>query len=908
MKKHEIKVGGLYTARVKNKHTTVRVDLIRPNDIGGTYYNVTDMSTGITTMFRSAAAFHSEVKQEGEQCDSFTSAPIAVAQSAPEKIVTATTQDLPTVEGEQRADPTGGHASKETTENAQTDYADATVIDQIDTLPLEPLGHRGPHDQGEARELMPEMFVGGEYSADPTESGDAATTRVVSSAMVLESTNHHMDQIGCAKTVVDSTKQETAPFQKANSLAAKIAAQSAKPRVPAMVAGYIPTDEQRAILEAILQILDGNGPKVLVVNAGAGSGKTSLLRMAEEVLHGTIQYCAYNRPLVDESRKKFKKAKCSTGHGLAFGPVGSNYKHRLNGERIRSKEVARMLGIESQVYEMADHSIVKDSPEWVEAAQNAGYGESGSRGAEPPTDWQPKKLKTIEAWQLAGYVSQALKKFSQTADSEIGAKHFTYVSGIDDVDAETGRRGYKNNDHLTQYLLPFARKFWDDVCDVNGTLPFIHDYYVKMWQLQPDAIIPANHVLLDEHQDTAPVFADVIQRQSATVVLVGDECQRIYDWRGAMNAADLFPDAPVLFLSQSFRFGQSVADVANSVLHGLDQPTKLNMKGLATIPSRVLLDLPTDEFGNVTASDRESEHVGKVCYLYRTNAGAIGRLLTEFDRGRRGCLIGKVDEVVKFVRGAQDLQSRPPRRTDHPELAAFENWKEVQEYVEEDPDGKDLKLMVDLIDKFTCKSILQALNDMPEERDADFVCGTAHKSKGREWDTVVLGADFPPAFKMVDSDCYLLYVAATRARLVLDLTTCTPFHPYKDKDGNEYPAIEVNYTVPVLSKEDLMFYLAAKNGPKTAPTPSQSGNGQSADPTPATASQANVATANGNGNARPPATEFTWTQFSGKWVVRGPLDAKVGDKVKVVKKSGASSNETIRNIVRKFDDACIYEV
>src|ERR1700690_1939350 len=73
MKKHEIKVGGLYRAKVGANVTTVRVDAIREvTKFAGTnrysgqsdyrdavVYDVTNMVTKRTTTFRSAAKFRS---------------------------------------------------------------------------------------------------------------------------------------------------------------------------------------------------------------------------------------------------------------------------------------------------------------------------------------------------------------------------------------------------------------------------------------------------------------------------------------------------------------------------------------------------------------------------------------------------------------------------------------------------------------------------------------------------------------------------------------------------------------------------------------------------------------------------------------------------------------------------------
>lgn len=877
MKKADIKVGGLYTARVDGKHTTVRVDDIRDRGgISGVHYTVTNLATGCTTVFHSAAKFKEEVT---------------------------------------KLDPTGLTADAWETKPLTANQAQMMFDAKDRAAELESLtqGITGPLDLPPVSEPVLEDSC---PFADESESTATATPPSLEQPTTTEEGEQCLDPIDTLVRIVESSNYSsghTVPC--ATGLAAKLAAANASrvTRVPETVAGYTPTDEQRAILEAVLDILsDPNAPKVLVVNAGAGSGKTSTLRMLEELLHGFIQYCAYNRPLVEESSRKFKKAKCSTGHALAYAPVGRDYKHRLNGARVRSWEVASKLGITD--YHVEGEPYPMGSPEWVEAAQAAGYDLGEDSNNLPPADFAPAPVKTLKAAFLAGCVTQALKKFSGTADREIAAKHFSYIPGVDAVDEETGRRGRENNDVVVQYLLPFAHKFWDDVCRVDGTLPFTHDYYFKMWQLRDDAVIPADHILLDEHQDTAPVFADIIRRQRATVILVGDECQRIYEWRGAMNAADLFPDAPILYLSQSFRFGQSVADVANSVLSHLQEPTKLRMRGLTTIPTRVLLDLPTDECGNPVADDRANEHVGSVCYLYRTNAGAVARILTEYGNKRYGHLVGKVDDVVKFVRAAQDLQQG--RRTSHPELAVFENWKEVQEYVEEDPDGGDLKLMVKLIDQFKCEPILEALNNMPSEDRADFICSTAHKSKGREWDTVVLGSDFPPLHKMGDSDVRLLYVALTRPRLVLDLTHCTPFHTYRDKDGHEHPKIEVEFTVPLPTADELALYQLTKLAescqpaglPQIAHVAPQSASGPTPAAAPETPARPPVAAGNGIPSARPPAAGFSWTNFGGKWSVRGPHGAELGKAVKVVRKNGTSSEEVLKKVVRDFPDACIYEV
>lgn len=65
MRKHEIKIGGVYTARVSGRLTTVRVEAIRERGYGTTirnmpYYDVTNLATGRRLTFRSAAKFRKE--------------------------------------------------------------------------------------------------------------------------------------------------------------------------------------------------------------------------------------------------------------------------------------------------------------------------------------------------------------------------------------------------------------------------------------------------------------------------------------------------------------------------------------------------------------------------------------------------------------------------------------------------------------------------------------------------------------------------------------------------------------------------------------------------------------------------------------------------------------------------------
>lgn len=230
----------------------------------------------------------------------------------------------------------------------------------------------------------------------------------------------------------------------------------------------------------------------------------------------------------------------------------------------------------------------------------------------------------------------------------------------------------------------------------------------------------------------------------------------IYGWLGNVDAMDELPGAFNTQLSKSFRFGPEIARVANGILDVLG--ADLRLTGHDPIRSQL----------------RKLERPDAI--LCRSNAHAIENVMTHLDKGLAVHLVGEGKEIIRFAKGAIRLQAG--QTTDHPELACFGTWGEVQDYVSLDAQGGELKLLVELIDKFGAQVIIDALEHMPKEEDADLIVSTAHKSKGREWDHVQLGDDFPEP----DEDGWqaeelrLLYVAATRGRLALDVGNVPYFH------------------------------------------------------------------------------------------------------------------------------------
>ena len=77
--------------------------------------------------------------------------------------------------------------------------------------------------------------------------------------------------------------------------------------------------------------------------------------------------------------------------------------------------------------------------------------------------------------------------------------------------------------------------------------------------------------------------------------------------------------------------------------------------------------------------------------------------------------------------------------------------------------------MVRMIEQHGTKKILSVLSAAMDPERADVLLSTAHKAKGREWDSVVIHGDFSQ--QPGEEEMRLLYVSATRAKRHLDHTS-----------------------------------------------------------------------------------------------------------------------------------------
>lgn len=470
-----------------------------------------------------------------------------------------------------------------------------------------------------------------------------------------------------------------------------------------------PTAEQQAAIDVF-----STGDN-LVLEAGAGTGKTSTLKLLAEVTSDKGLYIAYNRSIADEAAAKFpRNVQCRTAHSLAYRALGHEYKDRLGGGFQPWWKVSKALGIDSPL-------------------------RAGERF-----------LNTVTLTRLA---LEMVGNFCNSADPEITKYHRPFVDGL-----RTEQVDY--HPLLAEYLLPYAEKAWallQDPRDVQSAVKFSHDHYLKLWQLSGPKL-SVEYILFDEAQDANPVIADIVRQQTeAQIVAVGDRAQAIYGWRGAVDFMDSgLPGAERRFLTKSWRFGSAIAEQANLWLEKLDTP--LRLEGNEAIDS-VVHSLP------IEAPD---------AVLCRSNAGALDALLRAQAAGQKACLVGGATDISKFCAAAVELQNTG--KTFHRDLVAFSSWNEVVEYVKESRSAAgDLGTWVNILERYGVEVVRNAITTMTPEAQAEVSISTAHKAKGREWNSVRIAQDFEPPTdldgvprELGAAEVMLRYVAVTRAQVNLE--------------------------------------------------------------------------------------------------------------------------------------------
>jgi F-box protein 18 (helicase) len=463
----------------------------------------------------------------------------------------------------------------------------------------------------------------------------------------------------------------------------------------------------------------------LVINAGAGAAKTTtLLLYAKARPKSKILYLAYNKSIKEEAKKKFAE------HGLSN--VTIHTAHSLAYKDFSKIKVTNTFSLS----ELIEICKIKSK--------------SGNK---------------TDEYVLAKLIQDALNIYCNKTDNQLSVNDLALNADKELID--------KYYPYIINGVKILTKKM------KHGQIPFIHDYYLKLFQLKSNKL-PYNYILFDEGQDASPVMLDIFLKQDATKVIVGDSAQAIYGYRLAVNALQSV-DFENMMLSKSFRFGQNIASLANNIL---------SWKKLIRKHSN---NLVIEGVGGTKSEN-------STCYISRSNFGVLKSAIVEVEKQKPSSIYfeGGI-KGYSFLSNSQSINDllslfyRKPQNAKNPMLKSMKSLNEVIQYSERVGDielsnlakivqvyGKDLKHHIKYLYSICAK----------DKSYADITFSTAHKSKGMEYDRVFLSDDFTTLNKIrIFSEHYLsvsnkdislekereklneeiniLYVASTRTKNIL---------------------------------------------------------------------------------------------------------------------------------------------
>ena len=470
------------------------------------------------------------------------------------------------------------------------------------------------------------------------------------------------------------------------------------------------TAEQKKIIHT--DLLPGETLKIM---AFAGTGKTTtLVEYTKKRSNMRFLYIAFNKSVQLEAARKFpRNVTTRTTHALAFRAKGFKYKDRLV-KGFRANQVMTAL--------------------------------------------------KLEKYEDARFTMDTLANYLASADPKVSHHHIPPMA----------RGFYKKNKTALPPLVDHANTLGRLMCDgTNQAIGMLHDGYLKLYQLSAP-ILPYDCILLDEAQDINPVTAAIVfaqaqncqtqdidqeqTRKLASIILVGDGHQQIYSFRGARDTLKTFSAGKTHYLTQSFRFDNNVARVANMILKIFKQEPR-QIAG-----TKVPVKPPWDP--------------GHHTIIARTNATLFDRAVRLYKQHKIGFVGGVGSYRLTILKDVYYLYKQDHSRIKDVYINGFRSFVDLKSYARTVEDF-ELSSVCKMVEKYTTtipSHVDRIMAQAVEGEKAAILLTTAHKSKGLEWANVLLMEDFHPLMKEgkiidpsgVDPDEFnLIYVAMTRAMVNL---------------------------------------------------------------------------------------------------------------------------------------------
>lgn len=482
-----------------------------------------------------------------------------------------------------------------------------------------------------------------------------------------------------------------------------------------------PTDEQSAAIEAGVDLRPGEAAKII---AFAGSGKSTTLLGVARGRRDKGLYNAFNRSIADEFHRKMSGTNCQskTMHATAYSVL-----RHIIGKPIK----------------LNARTIIDD-----------GF----------MNRFNMPRLSKWGEYRTAAAVCRTIAAFCNSDDANLSEKHArsALIATEGDPSFLMSREKIMEVQEVFDKVVPvvttIAAAYYDRLVAENR---MSHDMYLKALDLNEayrhQAYSGYGYLMLDEAQDANAVQRSILEKTGLPLIAVGDPWQQIYSWRGAENALSVLPGKE-LYLTQSFRFGEEIAETARKIL-------ALRPEGA---PEKRLTG-----FGGQVRKLPDGASVGIIC---RTNMGVFETGIRLMRAGRSIC-VDNMDGLVEDVLSAVALHEGRLSDVKSPLLKPFNSWQEME--IEAEAGNIEIGKMVTIVESGMAEHMPNLDAHRVSREEADIEICTAHRSKGREWLNVRLGGDFKDTFDLQErwigargrseahkvqalEEFNTLYVAATR--------------------------------------------------------------------------------------------------------------------------------------------------
>lgn len=521
---------------------------------------------------------------------------------------------------------------------------------------------------------------------------------------------------------------------------------------------FTPTAEQEAVIEAVRS----SHHQSVMVEAGAGCAKTSTLTMASQAVREAGLALAFNKRIQVELEKRLaSNFNCKTMNGLGHGAWAKALGRKANGLKVESLKAGKLIS---------------------EAAK-------GRRMYLSTEQWDYARMLFREA-QIQGLVPEPFGSQLMTLlpDTKDGWQILGDTHAIPDDDFEMVWEVAR------EALIENIRLAYQGVVSYDDQI-YCPTLLGGMFWKYP-------FIFLDEDQDLSPLQILMIKMSllpGGRILAVGDKCQSIYAFRGAVGEAaeqirKLRSEWIDLPLMTSFRVPQLVADRQKGHVplfraHGTNPPGQI-----VTLGGRKMSPEDTDIEGWTWkgVTDKLPEYPLDTAILCRNNAPLMSMAFRLIRQGIGCHVLGR--DVSKGLKALTKKLAPDDSTPADMVRGRINDWliSEVSKArVNDNPDAADkftdkAESIIAIMESSECVDAgqLRGMIDKVFAPDSGLVTlSTIHKAKGLEWPAVIHLDPWrlPSKFaikrggRSLEQEHNLKYVAETRTKHTLAMANLEGF-------------------------------------------------------------------------------------------------------------------------------------